>query len=53
VEFVGMAQRVVEFSVAKTPIMVVSIDDLIAHNLAVGRPIDLFDIVHQQRIQAL
>ncbi len=53
VEFTGMANRAVEFNVANTPIRVVSIDDLIALKQAVGRPVDLFDIEHLQRIKAL
>jgi len=53
VEFAGMAQRAVEFGVANTPILVVSIDDLIALKQAAGRPIDLSDIEHLQRIKLL
>ncbi len=53
VEFTGMARRAVVFNVANTPIRVVSIDDLIALKQAVGRPIDLSDIEHLQRIKAL
>jgi hypothetical protein len=53
VEFAGMASRAVEFNVANTPIRVVSIDDLIALKQVVGRPVDLSDIEHLQRIKAL
>jgi len=53
VEFAGMAHRAVVFNVADTPIRVVSIDDLIALKQAVGRPIDLSDIEHMQRVKAL
>ena len=53
VEFVGMARRAVEFNVADTSIRVASIDDLIALKQAVGRPIDLSDIEHLQRVKAL
>ena len=53
VEFAGMAHRVVVFNVADIPIRVASIDDLIALKQAVGRPIDLSDIEHLQRIKAL
>ena len=52
-EFTGMAQRAAVFSVADTPIRVVSIDDLIALKQAVGRPIDLADIEHLQRVKSL
>lgn len=53
VEFDGMARRAVELNVANTPIHVVSIDDLIALKQAVGRPIDLSDIEHLQRVKSL
>jgi hypothetical protein len=52
IEFSGMAQRAVVFSVANTAIRVVAIDDLIALKQAVGRPIDLSDIEHLQRIKS-
>ena len=51
VEFPGMAQRAIVINVADTPIRVVAIDDLIALKQAVGRPIDLSDIEHLQRIR--
>ena len=51
VEFSGMAKRATVISVANTVIHVVSIDDLIALKQAVGRPIDLSDIEHLQRIK--
>lgn len=51
VEFSGMAQRATIFNVANTPIRVVAIDDLIALKQAVGRPIDLADVEHLQRIR--
>ena len=51
VEFSGMAQRAIVFNVAGTSIRVVAIDDLIALKQAVGRPIDLSDIGHLQRIR--
>ena len=52
VDFAGMTARAVEYDVAGTAIRVVSIDDLIALKKAVGRPIDLSDIEHLQRIKA-
>jgi hypothetical protein len=51
VDFSGMLARAVEFDVAGTAIRVVSIDDLIALKSAVGRPIDLSDIEHLQRVK--
>ncbi|MGA7749451.1 MAG: hypothetical protein WCA63_04830 [Gallionella sp.] len=51
VEFTSMASRADVFKVANTGIQVVSIDDLIALKQAVGRPIDLIDIEHLQRIR--
>ena len=51
VDFAGMTARAVEYDVAGTAIRVVSIDDLIALKQAVGRPIDLSDIEHLQRIK--
>jgi hypothetical protein len=53
VEFSGMLQRAVTFEVGSTPIHVVAIDDLIALKQAVGRPIDLSDIEHLQRVRPL
>lgn len=52
VEFDGMASRADVFKVANTAIRVVCIDDLIALKQAAGRPIDLADIEHLQRIKA-
>lgn len=52
VSFTDMLGHAVEFEVAGTPIKVVSIDDLIALKQAVGRPIDLSDVEHLQRIKA-
>jgi hypothetical protein len=52
VDFACMTARAVEYDVAGTAIRVVSIDDLIALKKAAGRPIDLSDIEHLQRIMA-
>ncbi len=52
VDFVGMQQRAVEFNIAGTAIKVVSIDDLIALKSAVGRPVDISDVEHLQRIRS-
>ncbi|WP_435627820.1 DUF6036 family nucleotidyltransferase [Candidatus Ferrigenium straubiae] len=52
VDFAGMAARAVEFDVAGTAIRVVSIDDLIALKKAVGRPIDISDVEHLQRVKS-
>jgi hypothetical protein len=51
VEFSGMASRAAVFKVSDADIHVVSIDDLIALKQAVGRPIDIADIEHLQRIR--
>ena len=51
VDFAGMMTRAVEFEIAGTAIKVVSIEDLIALKSAVGRPIDLSDVEHLQRIR--
>ncbi len=53
VDFSGMLARAEEFDVAGTPIKVVSIDDLIALKSAVGRPIDISDVEHLQRIKSV
>ncbi|CAK0763530.1 hypothetical protein CCP3SC15_20032 [Gammaproteobacteria bacterium] len=52
-EFIDMTRRAVVFNVADIPIQIVSIDDLIALKQAVGRPIDISDIAHLQRIKSL
>lgn len=53
IEFEGMAQRAVEFNVGGVPVRTAAINDLIALKKAVGRPVDLSDIEHLQRIKAL
>ena len=52
IEFSGMAQRSMVLEVSGTPVRIVAIDDLIALKRAVGRPIDLADIEHLQRIKS-
>lgn len=52
VDFSDMLGRAVEFDVAGTAIKVVAIDDLIALKRAVGRPIDISDIEHLQRVKS-
>lgn len=51
VEFACMSQRATRFDIAGTAIRAVSIEDLIDLKKAFGRPIDLSDIAHLQRIQ--
>lgn len=53
VDFSGMTGRAVVFNVAGTQVRVAAIDDLIALKRAVGRPIDLSDIAHLERIKVL
>lgn len=52
VDFAGMIERAVEFEIAGTAIKVVAIEDLIALKSAVGRPIDISDVEHLQRIKS-
>ena len=53
VEFFGMSHRVVIFNIAGIEVRVASIDDLINLKKAAGRPIDIADIAHLERIKAL
>nr|MDP2190755.1 hypothetical protein [Rhodoferax sp.] len=46
-----MCARAVVFDVSGVPVAVASIDDLVSLKQAVGRPIDLSDIEHLQRIK--
>jgi hypothetical protein len=50
VNYARMRERAVTFKAADVPIVVVSVDDLIALKQAVGRPIDLSDIEHLKRL---
>lgn len=52
VDITGMLARAETFDVGGTAIKVVSIDDLIALKKAVGRPIDISDVEHLQRIKS-
>lgn len=51
VDFQGMRRRAVRYDIRGTPVVVATIDDLIALKQAVGRPIDLTDIAHLKRLQ--
>ena len=53
VEYAGMSQRAVVLNVANVAVRIVAIDDLIALKQAVGRPIDLSDIEHLNRVKTL
>ncbi len=51
VDYVGMRERAVTFKAGDVPVVVASIDDMIALKQAVGRPIDLADIEHLKRLK--
>lgn len=51
VDYAGLRRRAVTFQAGGIPIVVASIDDLIALKQAVGRPIDLADIEHLKRLK--
>lgn len=53
VDYDQMRMRAVMFEIGEVQIPVVSIPDLIALKRAVGRPIDLSDITHLERIASL
>lgn len=53
VDFAEMRARAVRFEVGGITIPVAAIDDLIALKRAAGRPIDLSDIEHLQKLKAL
>jgi len=53
VRFEDMESRAAVFCVGDTSVRVASIDDLIALKRAVGRPIDLSDIEHLERIRGI
>jgi hypothetical protein len=52
VDFTAMHTRAVTFDILGTPVVVASIDDLVALKEAVGRPIDRADIDHLRRLAA-
>lgn len=51
VDYGQLRNRAVTFQAGKVPIVVASVDDLIALKQAVGRPIDLADIEHLKRLK--
>jgi hypothetical protein len=51
VDFDGMRERAVVFKAGETEVIVAAIDDLIALKRASGRPIDLADIEHMERVR--
>lgn len=51
VDFSGLRKHAVTFHAGQVPVVVASIDDLIALKQAVGRPIDLTDIEHLKRLK--
>jgi hypothetical protein len=50
-DYADMRRRAVTFQAGSVPVVVASIDDLIAMKQAVGRPIDLADIEHLKRLK--
>ena len=46
-----MCQRAIKLDVAGVPVVLATIDDLIALKQSAGRPIDLSDIEHLNRIK--
>ncbi len=51
VSFSELYERAVRFKAQDVPVIVASIEDLIALKAAVGRPIDLADIEHLKRLK--
>ncbi|MFP5381360.1 MAG: nucleotidyl transferase AbiEii/AbiGii toxin family protein [Gammaproteobacteria bacterium] len=51
VDYAQMRSRAVTFQAGDVPVVVASIDDMIALKQAVGRPIDLADIEHLKRLK--
>lgn len=52
VDFATLRTQAVTLKAGEVPVVVASIDDLIALKEAVGRPIDLSDIEHLKRLKA-
>lgn len=52
VDFTALRAHALTLKAGEVPVVVASIDDLIALKAAVGRPIDLADIEHLQRLKA-
>ncbi len=48
----SMCERALKLDVAGVPVMLANIDDLIALKQCAGRPIDLADIAHLQRLKS-
>lgn len=53
VDFSGLRERAVTFRAGEVPVVVASIDDLIALKQVVARPIDLADIEHLKRLKGV
>ncbi len=51
VDFATLRQHAIALRAGDVPVVIASIDDLIALKKAVGRPIDLADIEHLQRLK--
>jgi len=51
VDYASMRSRAITFQAGNVPVVVASIDDLIAMKQAVGRPIDLADVEHLKRLK--
>jgi len=51
VDYTQLRNRAVTFQAGNVPVVVASIDDLIALKQAVGRPLDLTDIEHLKRLK--
>jgi len=51
VDYAQMRSRAATFQAGDVPVVVASIDDMIALKQAVGRPIDLADIEHLKRLK--
>lgn len=52
-DFYEMHSRAVQFNLGDVSVAVASVDDLIAMKRAAGRPIDISDIAHLEKIKSL